>query len=874
VDAGPDSQAGSGRRPFTAPSLETLARLFPQLEILRLLGQGGMGAVYQARQKQLDRVVALKILPPAMGADPVFADRFAREARAMARLNHPGIVTLYEYGQVENQCYFLMEYVDGVNLRQVLEDRRLAAREALMVVPQICDALQYAHDEGIVHRDIKPENILLNRQGRVKVADFGLAKLMRQEAPPEHAAPTETPTAAPALTVAGRVMGTPQYMAPEQRERPTEVDHRADIYSLGVVFYQMLTGELPAASAQPPSTRMAGLQVDIRLDEVVLRALEKEPDRRYQQAREVKTRMETIASQPPPAARTTGASGWRWTARGVGSLLFLFVLVFILAEGFPPFLKQPGLVRVELLAMVAMLSGLLLGWKREGWGAALIAAGWLTFALAEGSRAPWAFTLFLVPAALFYRAHLGRTGRFPRPKTIALTLAGVATALFLSHVVKQHSDRPGVLGLYERAVSSGADLTVEAGPQRFTVRSVLRNDRGGQLHLGDGRGAPLNSLDLKSNPQLVQQGEWLDLANVSFGIAPDQPNQHLLFDIIETRVFDHETRTLLGSKSDGRSVGWELTDHGMLQIRSAGRPLPDKVDLWFRAACHTTTNGILTLLPAEGYNTKLAGGKLTVREIRSGQWGYQLRGNQISWFEKPMRRQGSTLVLEWSGPEAPEPLQICLVERQGNGLPVFAPGAPHFLDFRRNGTTHILHFDRPLQPENATRINLKELPRIELRPFGGRYTFYFAGVKLPPRTGQILSAPPPIEFTVDGQATNAESRQWEPMRVRLSTFAGHLERNSSEALEDPQLNSARYLYGNGALMHANQDFTLLYRVSGLTSLPVELEFLDQEGQLAKLDTVQGMSIFTQSQLATAGARSYRMPLEKIKIIRLRLGKPR
>jgi tRNA A-37 threonylcarbamoyl transferase component Bud32 len=273
---------------FVPPEPAQLAEHFPQLEILELLGQGGMGAVYKARQKKLDRLVALKVLPPEWGSDPAFAERFAREARALARLSHPAIVAVHDFGEAGGLYYFIMEFVDGANLRQVLEANRLHPREALRIVPQICDALQYAHEEGIVHRDIKPENILLDRKGRVKIADFGLAKLLGR------------PRADFTLTGTHQVMGTLDYIAPEQRQRPLEVDHRADIYSLGVVFYEMLTGELPLGRFAPPSQKAA---VDRRLDEVVFRALEREPARRYQRVSEVKADVESIASRPGVSPR-------------------------------------------------------------------------------------------------------------------------------------------------------------------------------------------------------------------------------------------------------------------------------------------------------------------------------------------------------------------------------------------------------------------------------------------------------------------------------------------------------------------------------------------------------------------------------------------
>ena len=301
---------------FVPPTVDELRPLFPHLEILGIIGRGGMGAVYKARQTQLGRTVALKILAPARGADARFAERFRREARALARLGHPSIVTVHDSGEAGGLFYLLMEFVDGPNLRQLQAAHRLTPQEALAIVPPICDALQYAHAQGIVHRDIKPENILVDTQGRVKIADFGIAKMLGAD---DDARP---------LTGDNQAIGTPHYMAPEQIEKPETVDRRADIYSLGVVFYEMLTGELPIGRFDPPSRRVS---VDVRLDEVVLRALEKQPERRYQQAGAMKTDVETIVSTPA-AGRAggtrafAGASLLEWQ-----TILFIFASVAALA---------------------------------------------------------------------------------------------------------------------------------------------------------------------------------------------------------------------------------------------------------------------------------------------------------------------------------------------------------------------------------------------------------------------------------------------------------------------------------------------------------------------------------------------------------------
>src|ERR1039457_710381 len=302
AEAAPGGTTGVPPPPESAPPLEEIARQFPQLEVLECLGRGGMGVVYKARQPRLNRFVALKILAREKEKEPRFAELFTREAQALARLNHPNIVTIYDFGETNGLYYLLMEFVDGMSLRQLLQTRKLAPEEALGIVPSICEALQFAHQQGIVHRDIKPENILLDKQGRVKIADFGIAKLLNADGRVQ------------SLTGEQQVVGTPHYVAPEQVEKPSVVDHRADIFSLGVVFYEMLTGELPLGKFAPPS-RM--VKMDVRLDEVVLHALEKEPSLRYQQASQVRTDVETIARTEAGSAKSQ--PGQRQPTHGVAA---------------------------------------------------------------------------------------------------------------------------------------------------------------------------------------------------------------------------------------------------------------------------------------------------------------------------------------------------------------------------------------------------------------------------------------------------------------------------------------------------------------------------------------------------------------------------
>lgn len=275
-----------------SPDIDVLRALFPQFDLLELLGRGGMGVVYKARQKSLDRLVALKILAPERKRDDQFAERFSREAKILARLSQPNIVTIHDFGEVNGMCYLVMELVDGCNLRTLLQQGAMPPEKALAIVPAICSALEYAHRLGVVHRDIKPENVLVDRCGKVKIVDFGIAKILGLG---ESSAPDQTKTTAKGASLTlGKRLGTPSYMAPEQAEEPTLVDHRADIYSLGIVFYEMLTGELPAESFEPPSKKV---QIDVRIDEAVIRAIDKEPERRYQTAAELKEDVETVVEE-------------------------------------------------------------------------------------------------------------------------------------------------------------------------------------------------------------------------------------------------------------------------------------------------------------------------------------------------------------------------------------------------------------------------------------------------------------------------------------------------------------------------------------------------------------------------------------------------
>ena len=320
--SGIDVPLGSSLPPATQhTAIAESSPLIPGYELVELLGRGGMGEVWRARQVSLGRLVAVKILPAKFSADREFVARFEKEATALAALNHPGIVQIIDRGQAGQNYYFAMELVPGVNLRELLTGRRLSTKEALRIVVQVARAIDYAHEQKVVHRDLKPENVLVDPRGHVKIADFGLAGMKDSERNI-------------ALTATAVAMGTVNYMAPEQRRDAKHVDHRADLYSLGVLLYELLTGELPLGRFKLPSEKVEGLPA--RIDELVASLLESEPELRPSRAFEVANALESLidsAESAVPAKRPSGVpsrvssfvqepgGGWKVAVFVLGALL-------------------------------------------------------------------------------------------------------------------------------------------------------------------------------------------------------------------------------------------------------------------------------------------------------------------------------------------------------------------------------------------------------------------------------------------------------------------------------------------------------------------------------------------------------------------------
>ena len=261
---------------FVAPEPSQLAPFFPGYEIHDLVATGGMGAVYRALQKSLDRTVAIKILPLEFSEDAEFCAGFEAEAKAMARLNHPNLIAVYDFGEVNGMLYIVMEFVPGKSLYHSANGVAIEPGEAARLVTGICNGLAHAHENGILHRDIKPSNILLTPQKEPKIGDFGLARPVEKK------------------TQAGEVIfGTPGYTAPEVVNTPDQVDHRADLFCVGVMLHELLTGKLPAADSRPASV-ISGC--DVRFDAIIRRATHPQPAGRYSSAAEIAAELQAITS--------------------------------------------------------------------------------------------------------------------------------------------------------------------------------------------------------------------------------------------------------------------------------------------------------------------------------------------------------------------------------------------------------------------------------------------------------------------------------------------------------------------------------------------------------------------------------------------------
>ena len=277
---------------------------FGDYELLEEIGRGGQGVVYRARQKSLNRTVALKVIGLGRWASTPHLKRFRHEAEAAASLEHPQIVPIYEIGERDGSCYFSMKFVEGGQLDEVVRRERMSTRHAAELLVKIARTVQFAHQRGILHRDIKPGNILLDRQGEPHLTDFGLARLIEQES---------------TVTNSFDVLGTPSYMAPEQAAGHTkELTAAADVYALGAVFYQMLTGQPPFAGGttyetirlvmetEPRNPRLWNPKVDVDLATICLKCLEKDPKKRYETAEALAQDVERWLRHEPIRARRAG----------------------------------------------------------------------------------------------------------------------------------------------------------------------------------------------------------------------------------------------------------------------------------------------------------------------------------------------------------------------------------------------------------------------------------------------------------------------------------------------------------------------------------------------------------------------------------------
>jgi TolB-like protein/Flp pilus assembly protein TadD len=337
---------------------------FGDYELLEQIGRGGQGVVFRARQKSLNRTVALKVISLGQWASKAHLKRFRLEAEAAARLEHPGIVPIHEVGERDSQCYFSMKFIEGGQLDEVVRRTPISIREAAELIAKVARTVHYAHEHGILHRDIKPGNILLDRNGEPHLTDFGLARLVEADS-----------------TVTGtlEVLGTPSYMAPEQAAgNNAAVSSNTDVYGLGAVLYQLLTGQPPFAGGttyetirllldtEPRPPRLLNPKVDRDLSTICLKCLEKDPKRRYSSALALAEDLERWLKHEPIAARRTGpvARGRKWVRRNPTSALLAASLVALVA-GSGWIVWKSELIRQPVTTGIAVLPFQNLSEQRE-----------------------------------------------------------------------------------------------------------------------------------------------------------------------------------------------------------------------------------------------------------------------------------------------------------------------------------------------------------------------------------------------------------------------------------------------------------------------------------------------------------------------------
>lgn len=538
TDHGTHPTFGAGGTP-ESPQPDLAGELLPpgsllgQYRLEEVIGEGGMGRIYRATHLHLDRVLAIKVLAPRLSKDAALVQRFQREARALARLSHPHIVSIHDMGSQGEVHYFVMEYVEGVNLRQLMATGDVTAQRALALVARICDALHYAHDCGIVHRDIKPENILIDKAGQPRVADFGLAKVLRGDTAPTN------------LTGTNVVLGTYNYMAPEQK-RSAKVDHRADIYAVGVVLYELLTGKLPAGHFPPPSS---SAKVDASVDQLVLKALQAEPEQRYQSAHDLGSDIDSaLGGNPGTGAGATHRSG---TGSGSGS-----------RSG-----SNPG-TGLRQLKVVDARTDESVGEKSGAWLRISLKEG--TLELRTWSRPEIGITTEGKLKKVALSVLDGHTSTWPG--SLAASLAGVGLKLPSSEATAPVPPDPGLglkLPTNDATVHIPADLPVRIeGKEVSVVASGLRSalyiepgtgtvkvrDHQGRLHIERLEKGALRVSGLQSDDfSLSTRGGRLLLSNLGF--RSGRGTLHSDDGVIEVGVDEDAC----GFRFDARTLSGELT---------------------------------------------------------------------------------------------------------------------------------------------------------------------------------------------------------------------------------------------------------------------------------------------------------------------------